>query len=80
MGYLIHIAADHRQRQSGVIDHLKAAPDVMVAVRTMAMGDDPIDRRLVFERKPRRDFQRIIIDGRLFRPSIRLVASALRGG
>ncbi|MDA8142065.1 MAG: helix-hairpin-helix domain-containing protein [Desulfobacteraceae bacterium] len=75
----IHIIADHREQQSGVIAHLKSLADVAVEIRTLPLGDYQVDQRLIFERKSLRDLQLSIIDGRFFNQAIRLAGSELKG-
>lgn len=62
----VHIIVDHRERASGVQEHLLALPNVTVEFKELAFGDYWVNDQLIVERKTMRDFAESIIDGRLF--------------
>ena len=62
----VHIIVDHREKASGVHEHLLALPNVTVEFKQLAFGDYWVDDQLIVERKTMRDFAESIIDGRLF--------------
>lgn len=71
----IHIIADDRERKSEVIASLSQIENVELNVRRLSMGDYKIENRLLVERKTLKDFALSIIDGRLFKQTIRLKGS-----
>ncbi len=75
----IHIIADDRECKSEVIESLSQIEDVDVCVRRLSLGDYQIDNRLLVERKTLKDFAISIIDGRLFKQTIRLANSNSKG-
>ncbi len=68
----IVIEVDYRERDSGVVDILRAKRDVVVEEKRLLIGDYLVNRRIAFERKTTRDFVVSIIDGRLFSQTSRL--------
>jgi ERCC4-type nuclease len=75
----VNITADDREQKSGVIQFLSVIEHVNVSIRRLSIGDYRIDNRLIVERKTLRDFAISIIDGRLFKQTIRLTNSNLMG-
>jgi len=75
----IHIIADDRESNSGVISKLSGMDYVTVNTKRLAIGDYIVDNRLIFERKTLKDFASSIIDGRLFDQMIRLAGSTYTG-
>jgi DNA excision repair protein ERCC-4 len=74
----IDIIADHREKNSGVIEALSAHENVKVDIRSLKLGDYRVNDLLLFERKSLPDFITSIIDGRIFRQGVRLASSSLR--
>jgi DNA excision repair protein ERCC-4 len=74
----IEIIADHHEKNSGVIEVLRAYEKVTVDMRTLQLGDYRVDDLFLFERKTLPDFITSIIDGRIFRQGVRLASSSLR--
>jgi DNA excision repair protein ERCC-4 len=74
----IRIIADDRERESGVIEQLRALACCEVTVQRLALGDYQVDGRLLFERKTMPDLAAAIIEGRLFTQALRLTAARLR--
>jgi len=74
----IDIIADHREKNSGVIEALCAQEDVTVVTRALQLGDYRVDDLLLFERKTLQDFITSVKDGRIFRQGVRLASSSLR--
>jgi ERCC4-type nuclease len=72
---LIHIIADDRECKSEVIASLSQIEDVDLNIRRLPIGDYKIDNRLIIERKTLKDFAISVIDGRLFKQTIRLANS-----
>lgn len=72
---LIHIIADDRECKSEVIASLSQIEDVDLNIRRLPIGDYKIDNRLIVERKTLKDFAISVIDGRLFKQTIRLANS-----
>ncbi len=62
----VHIVVDHREKASGVHEHLSALPNVTIEFRELDFGDYWVNDQLIVERKTMRDFAESIIDGRLF--------------
>jgi ERCC4-type nuclease len=62
----VHVLIDHREKISGVHEHLAALPNVTVEFKELTAGDYWISDRLIVERKTMRDFAELIIDSRLF--------------
>ena len=60
------IRIDYREKDSGLIDLLKAM-DLSVEIGRLSYGDYIINEAITIERKTARDFLISIIDGRLFR-------------
>jgi DNA excision repair protein ERCC-4 len=77
MTALLHITADHRERDSGVPDWLGCDPCVQLAMGQLEVGDYLVAGMAVFERKTVADFARSIVDGRLFRQASRLASYSL---
>jgi len=71
----IRVLADHRERQSGVIEFLRALPDTRIDVGHLPLGDYRVDDRLLFERKTLIDLAASIASGRLFTQACRLAAA-----
>ena len=74
---IIHIIADDREAQSGVIEALQQTPNVEVQIQRLTTGDYQIERRWCFERKTLPDFAQSIIDTRLFTQAKRMANSSL---
>lgn len=74
----IKVIADHREKNSGVIETLEGIDGVDVRIETLALGDYRVDNKLLFERKKLLDFANSIKDGRLFRQACKLLSSPLR--
>ena len=74
----VHVIADDRERQSGVIEALRTLPDCDITVQRLALGDYQVDGRFLFERKTMPDLVAAIIEGRLFTQALRLTAARLR--
>ena len=74
----IDIIADHREKNSGVIEALCAQKDVIVEIQSLQLGDYRVNNLLLFERKTLPDFITSIKDGRIFRQGVRLASSSLR--
>jgi Fanconi anemia group M protein len=62
----LKIRIDYREKDSGLIDLLKAM-DLYVEIGRLSYGDYIINEAITIERKTARDFLISIIDGRLFR-------------
>jgi DNA excision repair protein ERCC-4 len=75
----IHIIADDREHKSGIIESLAGVENVNVQIRRLTIGDCQIDNRVIVERKTLKDFAVSIIDGRLFKQTIRLANANLKG-
>ncbi|MSQ58390.1 MAG: nuclease [Betaproteobacteria bacterium] len=75
---ILHIVADDREANSGVIDALKRHPQCSVRIARMRLGDYQVSGRLLFERKTLRDLVESIIDGRFLNQARRLSANPLR--
>ncbi|MGD2187610.1 MAG: ERCC4 domain-containing protein [Desulfobacterales bacterium] len=71
----VTVIADDRERNSEVIQFLSKMKNVSVGVKRLSLGDYLADNWLVFERKTLNDFARSIVDGRLFRQTIRLASA-----
>jgi ERCC4-type nuclease len=71
-GVVLQVVVDDREARCGVVEVLRGQPEVMVAVRRLAVGDYVVDGRLVVERKRLVDFAASVKDGRLFRQGLRL--------
>jgi ERCC4-type nuclease len=72
---LIHILADDREIDSGVIEALQRTPGVQVQAQRLGLGDYGVDDICVFERKTMLDLAESLKDGRLFRQAHRLANS-----
>lgn len=75
----IDIIADDRERKSNVTILLSENRYVNLTVQRLSVGDYRIDSRLVIERKTLNDFAISIIDGRLFKQTVRLANSSFNG-
>ncbi len=71
----IQVVADHREGRSGVVEALRAGPEVNVTVETLPLGDYLVNDRFLVERKRLPDLVQSIADGRLFRQAVRLTNS-----
>jgi DNA excision repair protein ERCC-4 len=74
----IQVVADDREDRCGVARLLACMEGVEVVVKRLSMGDYCADDTVLFERKTLADFALSIVDGRLFRQTIRLANSAYR--
>lgn len=74
-----NIISDDREQKSEVIQSLLGIENVAVRIRRLSIGDYQVDNRVIVERKTLRDFAISIIDGRLFKQTIRLTNSNLMG-
>jgi DNA excision repair protein ERCC-4 len=79
MDNYINIVADDREQKSDVIRFLSEIDHVRINIKRLSFGDYQIDNRLLVERKTLRDFAISIIDGRLFKQTIHLASSRLKG-
>ena len=70
MNILIEI--DYRERDSKIIEILRAKKNITVEEKKLFIGDYLINKRIAVERKTTRDFVISIIDGRLFSQASRL--------
>ncbi|MFO7553940.1 MAG: ERCC4 domain-containing protein [Desulfobacterales bacterium] len=77
--HTFHIITDDREQKSEVIKFLAGIENVNVEIRRLSIGDYQVDNRVIVERKTLRDFAISIIDGRLFKQTIRLANSNLMG-
>lgn len=75
----INIIADDREHKSEVIKFLTSIKNVNVQVQRISIGDYQVNNRVIVERKTLKDFAISIIDGRLFKQTIRLANSNLMG-
>jgi DNA excision repair protein ERCC-4 len=75
----IHIIADDREHKSGIIESLAGVENVNVRIRRLTIGDYQIDNRVIVERKTLKDFAVSIIDGRLFKQTVRLANADFKG-
>jgi DNA excision repair protein ERCC-4 len=66
------ILADDREAGSGVIEALRAIPEVQLQIKRLKVGDYLVDGDCVFERKTVADFAASVIDGRLFKQAYAL--------
>ena len=71
----VKVVADHREVRGGVVEALRARPDVTVTVETLPLGDYLVNDRFLVERKRLPDLVQSVADGRLFRQAIRLAHS-----
>lgn len=74
----VHVVADDRERESGVIEALAAMDEVNLTVDRLALGDYRINEGLRAERKTLPDLARSVADGRLFRQASRLASASGR--
>jgi len=74
----LEVAADDRERNAGVIEHLQALESIRLTVRRLELGDYLVDRRVLIERKTVADLGVSIVDGRLFRQACLLAKSPYR--
>jgi len=75
----VHVVADDREQDSGVIESLLRIENVAVDIRRLSIGDYQIGNRVIAERKTLKDFAISIIDGRLFKQMVRLANSKSQG-
>ena len=68
----VTIIADDREQKSGVVDSLREINNVHIIVKRLSVGDYLAQHRLLFERKTLKDFAVSLVDGRLFKQTIRL--------
>ena len=68
----IFIEIDYRERDSKIIEILRAKKNITVEEKKLFIGDYLINKRIAVERKTTRDFVISIIDGRLFSQASRL--------
>lgn len=68
----ITIIADDREQKSGVADFLREIINVHIIVKRLPLGDYFAQGKLLFERKTLKDFAVSLVDGRLFKQTIRL--------
>ncbi len=74
----IAIHVDDRERASAVFELLGTAPEFVVTVMRLKLGDYLLDGRFLFERKTAADLAASIISARLFSQALRLATSPLR--
>ncbi|MBL4631193.1 MAG: multidrug MFS transporter [Paraglaciecola sp.] len=72
---ILHIQADDRESNSGILSLLQSHPNVMLDIKRMAYGDYLIDNWLIIERKQINDLLVSIIDGRLFQQAEKICQS-----
>lgn len=72
----VHITADDREREGGVIEALDAMEDVQLSIERLSLGDYEVENGLLVERKTVLDLGLSILDGRLFRQAGRLARTA----
>jgi ERCC4-type nuclease len=77
--HTVNIIADDREHKSEVIKFLTGIKNVNVQVQRLSIGDYQVNNRVIIERKTLKDFAISIIDGRLFKQTIRLANSNLMG-
>src|SRR5574340_690163 len=70
MSILIEI--DHREKDAGIIEILRAKEGIAVEEKRLSTGDYLINKHIAVERKTTKDFILSIIDGRLFSQASRL--------
>ncbi|MBE7444436.1 MAG: hypothetical protein HS132_04045 [Planctomycetia bacterium] len=70
MGIIIEV--DHREKDVGIIEALRAHENIVVEEKCLSFGDYLINKRIAVERKTTKDFVLSIIDGRLFSQASRL--------
>jgi len=68
----IFIEIDYRERDSKIIEILRAKKNINVEEKKLFIGDYLINKHIAVERKTTRDFAISIIDGRLFSQASRL--------
>ncbi|MDD9939089.1 MAG: helix-hairpin-helix domain-containing protein [Myxococcales bacterium] len=66
------VLVDYRERGTRVYELLRAHPDVQLTLANLETGDYVVDGRVRVERKTRDDFERSIVEARLFRQANRL--------
>jgi ERCC4-type nuclease len=74
----ITVVADDREPCDGVVSSLRSFPDTSVLIKRLPCGDYLVDGRILFERKTLADFDRSIVDGRLFPQMLRMAKSKHR--
>ena len=74
----IAVIADDREPDAGVVSALRSLPDVSIVIKRLSCGDYLVDGRILFERKTLADFDRSIVDGRLFPQMVRMAKSKHR--
>jgi DNA excision repair protein ERCC-4 len=75
-GETVEIVADDRERGSVVVESLLSTAGVSVRSERLQLGDYRVDRKLLFETL--QDFAQSIVDGRLFKQTVRLANSSYR--
>jgi len=73
----LHILADDREQDAGVIAALRRMDDVAVTLQRLSLGDYQVASTLIVERKTFIDFTASIKDGRLFTQARRLARASL---
>lgn len=73
----LHILADDREQEAGVIAALRRMDGVVVAIHRLSLGDYEVASTLIVERKIFIDFTASIKDGRLFTQARRLARASL---
>lgn len=73
----VTIIADDREIGSGVCDALMRQDKVSVHIQRLSVGDYVVDKRLAFERKTLHDFAISVVDGRLFRQSMKIASGSM---
>jgi DNA excision repair protein ERCC-4 len=74
----VAVIADDRESDAGVVSALRSLPDVFIGIKRLSCGDYLVDGRILVERKTLADFDRSIVDGRLFPQMVRMVKSGHR--
>ncbi len=74
----LSVVVDDREPAAGVLSALSRISDVAIIIQRLPCGDYLADGRILFERKTLLDFDRSIVDGRLFPQMIRIIKSRYR--
>ena len=75
---LTRIVADHRERDSGVVQALSNMENVEVRIEHLSLGDYFVDDIFLFEHKTMMDLTASIKDARLFRQACKLAGDSRR--
>jgi DNA excision repair protein ERCC-4 len=72
---ILHIQADDRESNSGILSLLQSHPKVILDIKRLIYGDYLVDNWLIIERKKINDLLVSIIDGRLFQQAEKICQS-----